>query len=118
MSRVFVVQNQHRWDRERQTFIPKFDLTPAAEYGELVYLLSPTAAPFTPDPVLGELRDKLADFNDGDYLLLVGNPMLIGFATAIAASANNGHVNLLQWSGKDRRYIAVEASGLFTFADR
>lgn len=117
MSRVFVVQNQHRWDRDRQRFLPKFDLTPAEEFGELTDLLSPTAAPFNPEPVLKELREKLADFGDDDYLLLVGNPVLIGFATAVAASANDGRVNLLQWSGKDRRYIAVEADGLFTFRE-
>lgn len=109
MNRVFVVQNQHRWNRQTEQFEPKFDLTPAEDYGELVYLLSPTAAPFNPEPILEELREKLVDFDDGDFLLLVGNPVLIGFSVAIAAARNDGHVNLLQWSGKDRRYISVDA---------
>lgn len=117
MKRVFVVQNQHRWDRDKQRFEPKFDLTPAEEFGELVYLLSPTAAPFRSEPIIEELREKLADFGPGDHLLLVGNPVLIGFATAIAAEANDGNVSLLQWSGKDQRYIAVEVSGIFTSSD-
>lgn len=116
-NRVFVVQNQHRWSREHQRFEPKFDLSPAETFGELVYLLSPTAAPFRPEPVIEELREKLADFGPGDHLLLVGNPVLIGFAVALAADANGGDVSLLQWSGKDQRYIAVEASGLFTSSD-
>jgi hypothetical protein len=116
-TRVFVVQNQHRWNRDLQAFEPKFDLAPAAEFGELVYLLSPTAAPFRPEPVIEELKHKLADFRPGDHLLLVGNPVLIGFAVAIAADANDGDVSLLQWSGKDQRYIAVAASGLFTSPD-
>lgn len=116
-SRVFVVQNQHRWNREQQRFEPKFDLTAAEPYGELVYLLSPTAAPFRPDPVIAELREKLCDFGPDDHLLLVGNPVLIGFAVAIAADINDGDISLLQWSGKDQRYIAVEATGLFTFSD-
>jgi len=114
MSRVFVVQNQHKWDREKQVFNPKFDLTPAESYGQLVYLLSPTAAPFRSAPIVAELRDKLKDFGADDHLLLVGNPVLIGFAVAIAASMNGGKVSLLQWSGKDQRYINVEAAGLFT----
>lgn len=117
MSRVFVVQNQHRWDRDKQRFEPKFNLAPAEEFGELVYLLSPTAAPFRPEPIIDELKEKLADFGPGDHLLLVGNPVLLGFAVAIAADANDGDVSLLQWSGKDQRYIAVDASGLFTSSD-
>lgn len=112
MNRVFVVQNQHRWNRQAEKFEPKFDLAPAESYGELVYLLSPTAAPFNPEPVLDELREKLDDFDDGDYLLLVGNPVLIGFSVAIAAAKNEGRVNFLQWSGKDRRYITVQAEGV------
>ena len=112
MSKVYVVQNQHRWDRDKQRFEPKFDLTPAEEFGELVYLLSPTAAPFRPEPVIQELREKLKDYREGDHLLLVGNPVLIGFAVTVAADANGGRVSLLQWSGKDQRYIAVEANKL------
>lgn len=113
-KRVFVVQNQHRWNRTAQCFEPKFDLSPAEEFGELSYLLSPTAAPFRPEPVIEELREKLSDFGPEDHLLLVGNPVLIGFAVAIAAHYSGGAVSLLQWSGKDQRYINVTASGLFT----
>lgn len=113
-NRVFVVQNQHRWNRDAGRFEPKFDLTPAQQFGELVYLLSPTAAPFRPEPVIEELREKLADFGPDDHLLLVGNPVLIGFAVALAAESNGGDVSLLQWSGKDQRYIQVNAPGLFT----
>lgn len=113
-NRVFVVQNQHRWDRERQKFVPKFDLAPAAEFGELFYLLSPTAAPFRPEPIIEELRAKLADITPDDYILCVGNPLLIQWAGAVAAGFLGGRLRALQWSGKDQRYIAVEAAGLFT----
>lgn len=114
MSKVYVVQNQHRWDRDKQRFEPKFDLTPAEEFGGLVYLLSPTAAPFRPEPIIQELREKLKDYREGDHLLLVGNPVLIGFAVTVAADTNGGRVSLLQWSGKDQRYIAVEAKNLIS----
>lgn len=116
-SRVFVVQNQHRWDREEEQFVPKFDLTPAEEFGELVYLLSPTAAPFRPGKIVEELQTKLASFGPNDHLLLVGNPVLIGFSVALAAYSNQGSVSLLQWSGKDQRYVNVKAENLFTFTE-
>lgn len=108
MGSVFVVQNQHRWDAGKQQFVPKFNLAPAEEYGELVDLLSPTASPFRPQSVLDEIREKLADYGDEDYLLLVGNPILLGLSVAIAAMANDGRINLLQWSGREQKYIAVE----------
>lgn len=114
MSRVFVVQNQHRWDRDKAKFVPKFDLTPAQVFGDLVFLLSPTAAPFRPEPVVSELREKLRDFGPEDTLLLVGNPVLIGLAVAVAADYNDGSVSVLQWSGKDQRYLKVTIDRLFT----
>lgn len=109
MGRVFVIQKQHRFDEARGELVPKFDLTSAEKYGEIVYLLSPTASPFHPDPIVAELQEKLDSFDDDDCLLLVGNPCLIGFGTAIAASVNEGRVRLLQWSGQQRAYIPVDA---------
>jgi len=106
---VFVVQNQRRLDRAKNAYVPKFDLNPALEYGKLVYLLSPTAKPFEPEPVIDELHEKLGNYDDDDYLLLVGNPMLIGWAVAIAGEYNYGRVRTLQWSGKDNRYLSVNA---------
>lgn len=109
---VFYVQNQHRWDRDTEKFVPKYDLDPARVFGDLVPLLSPTASPFSFESILDELQFKLAHFRDGDYLLLVGNPVLIGASVAVASSVNEGHVSVLQWSGKDRSYVPVHLEGL------
>ncbi|WVW77416.1 hypothetical protein Bhz59_00030 [Stenotrophomonas phage vB_SmaS_Bhz59] len=113
MSRVFVVQNQHRWDRDGRQFVPKYDISSAHQFGNIVELLSPTAAPFNSEPILEELRAKLADFKDEDYILCIGNPLLLAWAFAIAADANHGAAKALQWSGKDHRYIPVEVVDLF-----
>lgn len=115
--RVFVVQNQHKWDDTHQRFVPKFDFSSAEAFGELVYLLSPTAAPFNSAPVIRELREKLREYRDGDYLLLVGNPALILAVGAVAASYNSGRVSVLQWSGKDHRYVSVRLEGLDTSSE-
>lgn len=113
---VFVVQDHRRYDKATGRFEAVHDLTPAQEYGELRYLLTPTAAPWHPTSVLPDLWAGLKDFCDSDYLLLTGNPILIGWATAVAADMNEGRVKLLQWSGKDRRYTPVE-SQVFPIAD-
>ena len=105
MSRVFVVQNQlHRVDAE---LVPKFDFESAKEFGPIHYLLNPSAKPFHPEHVIYDLQQKLRDFSLTDYLLLIGNPALIGFAVAIAAQRNRGRVNLLQWSSG--KYVLISA---------
>ncbi len=106
---VYVVQAQHRFDHTLGQLVPKYDLSRAESYGRLEYLLSPSANPFNPSAIIPELTEKLRNFGDGDCLLLIGNPALIGFATAIAADMNEGRVKLLQWSGKERRYIEISA---------
>lgn len=110
---VYCVQLQHRFDAQSERLVPKYDVSPAADYGDVQYLLSPTAAPFRPEGVIPELHEKLKDFDDQDFLLLIGNPVLIGLAVAIAASYNNGDVNMLQWSGREQRYISIRAKGVF-----
>ncbi len=111
MGRVFVVQEPTRWDNVKKAIVPKFDpddLAKAEQFGAIVYLLSPRAAPFNSAPIIRELSEKLADFGAQDYLLCTGNPILIGLATAIAADASvDGSVRFLQWSGKDQAYIPV-----------
>lgn len=113
MARVYVVQNQHRWDHASQSFKPKFDFSSAEQYGELVSLLSPTAAPFRPEGFLPELHEKLAQMQPEDYLLLIGNPVLIGLTVAVAADFLDGRVQMLQWSGKDGRYLPIVADNIF-----
>jgi len=105
---VYVIQNQMRFDHKEKELVPRFDLTSANEYGEIEFLLSPSAAPFNSEGVHSELSEKLAQFTVDDHLLLVGNPVLIGMASALAADAA-GTVNFLQWSGKDQKYIVIRA---------
>jgi hypothetical protein len=110
MSTVYAVQEQHRFDSDKRKLVPRFSSVKAAEkFGRLQYLLSPSAAPWAVDSVLHDLNERLTTFSDDDYLLLIGNPILIGLAVSTAARWNNGFVKMLQWSGKDKQYIPVEA---------
>lgn len=106
---VYVVQDPRRYDKATGKYTRVFNITPAKEYGELVYLLTPTAAPWNTDSVIFDLWERLGSFGDDDYLLMIGNPILIGWATAIASEVNNGKVAALQWNGKERKYIEVRA---------
>lgn len=105
---VFAVQNQMRFDQEKGELVERFPSIHKAErYGKIEFLLSPSASPFSPDLVIGDLHFKLKDFSDADHLLLVGNPVLIGLSVAIAAHYNSGRIRFLQWSGKHFDYTEV-----------
>lgn len=107
---VYAVQQQMRFDQVRKELVPRFpSISKAEKWGEIFYLLSPSAHPFNPDLVLGDMHEKLSGFSDDDYLLLIGNPGLIGMSTAIAAYYNQGSVKFLQWSGRHNEYIEVVA---------
>ena len=107
MSTVYVVQQQEIWNG--RYYVRKFDLTAAEEYGTLIYLLDPSDNQENPDEVVAKLKEALADFTKDDYLLLIGNPCLIGWASAIAAY-KSPTVRMLQWSGRDKKYLPVVAN--------
>lgn len=72
------------------------------------------SSPFRPDALLGELHEKLRTFTEDDCLLLVGNPVLIGMAVAIAVDYTDGDVRVLQWSGKSGEYLPINIRNLFS----
>lgn len=111
---VYVVQCPRRRNRETGKMEPRYDLGPAAIYGELVELLSPTAKPFNPAPLIEELYVKLETFGDDDHLICIGNPILLSLAFGVASDINHGRVRLLQWHNTRGEYVPVEIDMGFT----
>lgn len=92
----------------------KMDLSPAAEYGELIVLNQHSQSLLAPVPTVRRLLDKLETFNDNDYILPVGDPVLMSTVAMVAARKNAGRVKFLKWDRIARRYIVipVDSSGL------
>ena len=108
MSRVYVVQEQFRFDPESGKNVARFPtIENARSLGEIVFMLEPNAHPFNQTSCIATLHHFLNNFSDDDYLILVGNPILLGMDTSIAASYNSGRVKFLQWSPKGERYILI-----------
>ena len=59
-------------------------------------------------PLAFKLQQELKDFNDNDYLLLMGDPAIIAVAGAIAAEHNNGRFKVLKWDRNETRYYDIE----------
>ena len=87
---------------------PKFNIMGAQKYGKLKVLLKEdTQIILSPGPVIFELRRLLKNFNSNDYLLLSGDPSVIGIAVAIVSDINNGRFNLLKWDRQEKVYYPV-----------
>ena len=85
------------------------NILPAEKYGELVLLLEYNRQiVLSSGPTVRILKEKLKNFNDNDYLLLMGDPVAMGIATAIASDANRGKVKCLKWDKREMRYYPVE----------
>ena len=80
----------------------------AKEYGHLVFL-EPERSQiiYSPQPYVRKMQNYLKDYRDGDYILCMGDPSMIGIATAIAQDVNQGKVSLLKWDRQEARYYPV-----------
>ena len=87
---------------------PKINIMGASEYGKFKFLLPEfSQIIFSPGPLIFKLRKALKDFNEEDYLLLTGDPAIIGVACSIVSDITNGKYNLLKWDKQERKYYPI-----------
>ena len=92
-----------------QSGSPKINIMGAAKYGEFKFLLPEfSQIIFSPGPLIFKLRKSLKDFTTEDYLLLTGDPAIIGVACSIVSDMTNGKYNLLKWDKQERQYYSIE----------
>ena len=88
---------------------PKINIMSASKYGEFKFLLPEfSQIIFSPGPLIFKLRNLLKDYTPHDYLLLTGDPAIIGVACSIVADITNGKFNLLKWDKQDRLYYPIK----------
>ena len=87
---------------------PKINIKGATKYGEIKTLLPELSQIiFSPGPLIFKLRKLLRNFRSEDYLLLTGDPAIIGVACSIVSDITNGKYNLLKWDKQERRYYPI-----------
>ena len=88
---------------------PKFNIMGAQKYGKLVTLLPEfSQIVLSPGPLIFKLRKGLKNFTSEDYLLLTGDPAIIGVACSIVSDITNGKYNVLKWDKQERKYYPIE----------
>ena len=87
---------------------PKINILGAAEYGVFKFLLPEfSQIIFSPGPLIYKLRQSLKNYRPSDYLLLTGDPAIIGVACSIVSDVTNGKYNLLKWDKQERKYYSI-----------
>ena len=88
---------------------PKINILGATQYGGFKFLLPELSQIiFSPGPLIFKLRKGLKDFKEGDHLLLIGDPALIGVACSIVSDITNGKYKLLKWDKQERKYYPIQ----------
>ena len=88
---------------------PKINIMGASQYGQFKFLLPEFSQMiFSPGPLIYKLRQGLKNFKVEDYLLLTGDPAIIGVACSIVSDITNGKFNVLKWDKQERKYYPIE----------
>ena len=100
MSNVYVTQEN-----------PRVNIVSAAKWGDLEPLTNPfDQIHINPSRIVAQIRRKLREFTDDDWLLAMGDPAIIGVAFAVASEQNHGRVSLLKWDKMEKSYYPVKIS--------
>jgi len=80
-----------------------------------VYVLQHPPANFGPDsqiifsssPFVFKMQKNLRDVRQQDYILLTGDPAVIGISCAIVSDYTSGKFNLLKWDRREAKYYPI-----------
>ncbi len=99
MAVVFVTQDN-----------PKLGFAPALAYGEkLAAVFPPGQVVLSPQTALNHARRVLQDMTADDWLVLSGDPVVIGICWAVVAEYL-GKVRALKWDARELCYVPVEVN--------
>jgi hypothetical protein len=109
LPRVFIPQLVERFDNRTGRNVPVFDFTSAAAYGTLTPILDKDDDPLFLARITPKIRDALADFNDEDYFVAVGDPSVIAVCSGLILRRRKT-LKMLKWDKKLARYLTLEVN--------
>jgi len=87
---------------------PKINIMGAQKFGKIKVLLREDSQMiFSPGPIIFELRKLLKEYRSTDYLLLTGDPAIIGVACSVVSDITHGKYHLLKWDRQERMYYPI-----------
>lgn len=89
---------------------PAFNYAPATRFGKVEFLWPPGfQLQADAASAVASLDTALTDATADDYLLLTGDPSVMGLAAVLMARRTNGRLNFLKWDNALRDYYTVAA---------
>ena len=90
---------------------PKYNVLGEQKFGQIVTLLpEKSQIILSPGPLIQKLRTLLKDYTTDDYLLLSGDPAIIGVVCSVVSDITNGKYNLLKWDRQEKTYYPIEVN--------
>ena len=91
---------------------PNINILSASDFGYFVICL-PNSGPesqaiYSTAPFVRKMKKNLQDFRKKDYLLAVGDPVIIGISTAAVSEVTACEFNILKWDKREHRYYPLE----------
>lgn len=107
-KRVFVVCEPIRVENGHAT--KAVDVSPAGKWGRIIVILQSTQSLIAPAQMIQTITEKLKDFCDDDYLVPLGDPVVMSVVASIAARNNGGRVRYLKWDRRNMDYQVIQTS--------
>lgn len=106
---VWVTQIPMRRDFETGDLTPSVNIGPATEHGRIEVLNPSSASIYASADTVRLLREKLKayDFERGDSILGLGDPVMLAICGAILARYTS-NFRVLKWERRITRYAVVE----------
>jgi len=105
-SKVYVIQNVLR--KYPDGTLRSLDYSQAERFGEVIFLFDGSKqVVMSPQPTIRKLKSLLKGFKDNDYLLLVGDPALIGLTCSVVSSITSGRYNMLKYDRLEKDYFPI-----------
>ena len=88
---------------------PNINILSASDFGYLVICLpNRDQAIYSTAPYVQKMTKNLRDIRKEDYLLAVGDPVIIMLSGIIANDNTNGQFNVLKWDKREYRYYPLD----------
>lgn len=82
------------------------DFSKALEFGALKDVFSSLGKVYNPEALVEHARHVLSSYKEGDYLLVVGDPTLVGICMVVL-SEKNETFNVLRWDRDNFKYVSM-----------
>jgi hypothetical protein len=105
-SRVFVIHQPAVYNRNSGRMCPKYDLSPALKFGQIVEVLPPGSITQDHKLLRRQIKERLKEekASAADYIIALGDPVAI-ITGALVINEICGEVNLLKWDRKLGEYF-------------